>query len=120
MAVVSVSPAKSTIQIGMFSKVNYLVEPIDTEFFKKNHKIHSELKKHKDDKKNSSMNLKGTDAWVMPKNHIQHKAKKWLRQSKIWIPDSIQKNTKNNSIWNEDGDGKLNNWAFKFKGSLSK
>lgn len=63
MAVVSVSPAKSTIQIGMFSKVNYLVEPIDTEFFKKNHKIHSELKKHKDDKKkNSSMNLKGTDA----------------------------------------------------------
>lgn len=35
MAVVSVSPAKSTIQIGMFSKVNYLVEPIDTEFLKK-------------------------------------------------------------------------------------
>lgn len=35
MAVVSVPPAKSTIQIGMFSKVNYLVEPIDTEFLKK-------------------------------------------------------------------------------------
>lgn len=35
MAVVSVSPEKSTIQLGTFSKENYLVEPIDAEFKKK-------------------------------------------------------------------------------------
>lgn len=62
MAVVSVSPAKSTIQIGMFSKVNYLVEPIDTEFLKKIIKFTVNSRNIKMIKKNSSMNLKGTDA----------------------------------------------------------
>lgn len=64
MAVVSVSPEKSTIQLGTFSKENYLVEPIDAEFKKKiiiEFTVNSRNIKMIQ-KKNSSMNLKGIDA----------------------------------------------------------